>query len=251
MKRLIYIAIILFAAIALAACSDPEEPKNVTPGTNNTTNNSNNTNNTNNTNNDLDATHSDADDDTSESDAPEADAVDPGDTAQDDADQDDADRSGDADDDASGDDASGDDASGDDASDADEGCPDPEDDEVHYVNEDPEACTTILFSCAPSQTTFNDACGCGCLGPAPAEPTSCGGIVGEDVCTADEYCHYERVAGISTCHANGIGECTPRPTEDCTADLIQVCGCDGNAYPGQCDAAKAGTDVASSGPCTF
>ncbi|MBA2663344.1 MAG: hypothetical protein H0U74_13735 [Bradymonadaceae bacterium] len=54
MKRLIYIAIILFAAIALAACSDPEEPKNVTPGTNNTTNNSNNTNNTNNSNNHTD-----------------------------------------------------------------------------------------------------------------------------------------------------------------------------------------------------
>jgi hypothetical protein len=33
---------------------------------------------------------------------------------------------------------------------------------VSYLSEDPLTCAAALFQCEAGQTTFNDACGCGC-----------------------------------------------------------------------------------------
>jgi hypothetical protein len=42
-------------------------------------------------------------------------------------------------------------------------CPDPKDPKVHYVSDQVSTCAAALFSCSQTQTTFNDACGCGCI----------------------------------------------------------------------------------------
>jgi len=45
-------------------------------------------------------------------------------------------------------------------------CPDPASPSVHYIGDsatDPSYCLAAFFQCEPSQTTFNDACGCGCI----------------------------------------------------------------------------------------
>ena len=42
-------------------------------------------------------------------------------------------------------------------------CPDPDDSEVHYVADDPNACRSIVLDCAFDQNGFDNACGCGCI----------------------------------------------------------------------------------------
>jgi hypothetical protein len=49
-------------------------------------------------------------------------------------------------------------------------CPDPADPVVHYVSPDPLTCAAALFQCDATQTTFDDACGCGCIGPVATPP---------------------------------------------------------------------------------
>lgn len=50
-------------------------------------------------------------------------------------------------------------------------CPDPNDPNVHYASQNPDACALVDLACNEQQTGFNDACGCGCIGPT--EPTAC------------------------------------------------------------------------------
>jgi hypothetical protein len=88
--------------------------------------------------------------------------------------------------------------------------------------------------------------------PAPdADPNapdaggrSCGGFVG-DVCSDTEFCDFPE-PGCDYADATGI--CKDRP-DICQPAIDPVCGCDGRDYQNECEAYKAGTDVAQAEPC--
>ena len=42
-------------------------------------------------------------------------------------------------------------------------CPDPANERVHYRDEDPNACRSIVLDCTTEQNGFDNACGCGCI----------------------------------------------------------------------------------------
>ena len=64
-----------------------------------------------------------------------------------------------------------------------------------------------------------------------------------DACSTGSYC--AKTAG----DCPGQGTCTVRP-QACAAVIDPVCGCDGKTYSNSCEAAIAGTNVASQGACT-
>ncbi|ACY14611.1 hypothetical protein [Haliangium ochraceum] len=79
-----------------------------------------------------------------------------------------------------------------------------------------------------------------------AGPTVCGGLEGVK-CADGFYCDYPN----NDCGANDVtGMCERVPT-DCTPEIEgPLCGCDGESYADDCDAAKAGTDVNPDSFCT-
>ena len=74
----------------------------------------------------------------------------------------------------------------------------------------------------------------------------CGGIAGFE-CPEDMYCYYPLDAACGA--GDQMGTCEPK-LEVCTARYEPVCGCDGNTYSSACEAAAAGTSVASEGACS-
>ena len=72
----------------------------------------------------------------------------------------------------------------------------------------------------------------------------CGGFTGA-VCPTGAFCDYEpNSCGI----ADQQGTCRDIPAL-CPGVFMPVCGCDGQTHSNACEAARAGTDVASPGPC--
>lgn len=119
-------------------------------------------------------------------------------------------------------------------------CPDPTDEEVTYHGDDLETCREMEFGstgrpwCDHDQEMFIDDCGCGCIGDIT--PQDCE----VDGCPTGQYCHYED----GVCGDTGAqGVCEPIPRE-CTDDVAEVCGCDGEIYTGSssCAAPQAGVD---------
>ena len=47
--------------------------------------------------------------------------------------------------------------------DQDQGCPDPEDEDVWYLSVHPEECETSPITCDEGETPFSNMCGCGCI----------------------------------------------------------------------------------------
>ena len=72
----------------------------------------------------------------------------------------------------------------------------------------------------------------------------CGGIQGLP-CDDNEFCRLPH----GMCDAADIqGVCVELP-EACPRVFLPVCGCDGETYPNQCDAARAGAQIDHEGPC--
>ncbi len=83
---------------------------------------------------------------------------------------------------------------------------------------------------------------------APADApttTACGDGAGSR-CPIDQYCSFP----YGGCGLPGApGRCEPVAPVCATLGFIDVCGCDGLRYGSQCDAARAGTDIASLASC--
>jgi len=73
----------------------------------------------------------------------------------------------------------------------------------------------------------------------------------EKVCLSHEACGDTKKFYCSkeSCSDNDHGVCTELPMQ-CSKQLDQVCGCNGQTYDNSCCAAKAGVNVETSGPCT-
>jgi hypothetical protein len=114
----------------------------------------------------------------------------------------------------------------------------------------PSACTAdVAPVCGCDGVTYSNACQAALAGvnidhTSACVSPNCGGITGL-VCHAGEYCAMD--AGVCQI-PDSTGTCQPIPAA-CMDAAVPVCGCDGKTYSSACQAAMAGTNVASTGPC--
>ena len=115
----------------------------------------------------------------------------------------------------------------------------------------PTTCAGAAASpvCGCDGKTYASLCEAQLAGTSVAAQGACtcsGSGDGGTACESDKFCDYATGACLGP---YPTGTCTPRPTS-CPPVVSQVCGCDGKTYTNACEAAKAGTATALTGPCT-
>ena len=123
----------------------------------------------------------------------------------------------------------------------------------------PEMCTKELAPvCGCDGKTYPTACVAGRSGVSVAANGACAGDTGSAIadgktcgtrgvpgdCAKGSYCAYKSQCGAT----DAGGKCTKKP-EMCTMIFAPVCGCDGQTYNNGCEAARAGSSVATQGAC--